>query len=73
MAKITKLVPMLLAVPLIIMSDAAFARGGGPSFMDSYGYQRRLQESQGLVTMQSSPAPKPLTVAPKTKKPKHHH
>lgn len=25
--------------------------------MDSYGYQRRLQESQGLVTMQSSPAP----------------
>jgi len=51
--------------------DAAHARGGGPNVTESYGYQRRLQESQGLVTMRSSPvAAKP--VVPPKKKHRHH-
>ena len=46
------------AIALIAMSDLAAmsraeARGGGSNFMNSPGYQRRLQESRGYVTNQS--------------------
>lgn len=36
-----------------LAATAAFARGGGSNFMNSPGYQRRLQESRGQVTNQS--------------------
>jgi hypothetical protein len=46
-----------LAVALTIVDaagiSAACARGGGSSFMNSPGYQRRLQESRGYVTNRS--------------------
>jgi hypothetical protein len=45
-----------LAVMLVASEfsvTAALARGGGSSFMNSPGYQRRLQESRGYVTNQS--------------------
>lgn len=45
----------IAAVTLGVLVDmpAADARGGGSSFMNSPGYQRRLQESRGYVTNQS--------------------
>ena len=68
----TKLLALVSFVALVGV-DPVFARGGGPNVTNSYGYQRRLQESQGLVTMQSSPAPvKPVAVHRK-KTPKHAH
>jgi hypothetical protein len=33
-------------IAIAALSEAAFARGGAPSIMDSPGYQRRLQESR---------------------------
>jgi hypothetical protein len=43
--------------------DAALARGGGGgNIMNSPGYQRRLQESRGQVTVQS--VTKPYTRPP---------
>lgn len=44
---------ILAAVAELALADAASARGGGSSFMNSPGYQRRLQESRGYVTNQS--------------------
>jgi hypothetical protein len=44
---------VLAAVAELALADAASARGGGSSFMNSPGYQRRLQESRGYVTNQS--------------------
>jgi hypothetical protein len=44
---------ILVAVAELVTLDAASARGGGSSFMNSPGYQRRLQESRGYVTNQS--------------------
>ena len=41
----------------IVVAEPALARGGGSSFMNSYGYQRRLQESRGLVTTTSNGYP----------------
>ena len=61
---------VLGAVALIALGDMAVtseasARGGGSNFMNSPGYQRRLQESRGYVTNQSgSIVPRPLVVAP---------
>ena len=59
---------ILAAVAELALADAASARGGGSSFMNSPGYQRRLQESRGYVTNQSGslvsqpPAPAPAPV-----------
>lgn len=48
-----------------ISVGAAEARGGGSNFMNSPGYQRRLQESRGYVTNQSgSLFARPMVVAP---------
>ena len=58
------------AVALIALGDMAAisqaeARGGGSNFMNSPGYQRRLQESRGYVTNQSgSIVSRPIVVAP---------
>jgi hypothetical protein len=71
MTRTIRLVPLVFAIPLILASDVAFARGGGPNVTNSYGYQRRLQESQGLVTIQSSPAPVRPVAVHRKKKPKH--
>jgi len=43
----------------LVASEAAWARGGPPSIMDSPGYQRRLQESRQQL---SQPAPAPSRV-----------
>jgi hypothetical protein len=48
----------LLAMSVVVLGllgvmPEAEARGGGSSFMNSPGYQRRLQESRGYVTNQS--------------------
>ncbi|MET0971593.1 MAG: hypothetical protein ABWY18_20535 [Tardiphaga sp.] len=43
---------LLVAIALVIGSSAAGARGGA-DFMNSPGYQRRLQESRGYVTNRS--------------------
>ena len=46
------------------LNDAE-ARGGGSNFMNSPGYQRRLQESRGYVTNQSgSLLSRPMVAAP---------
>jgi hypothetical protein len=44
---------ILIGAVDVIGSSTAFARGGGSNFMNSPGYQRRLQESRGQVTNQS--------------------
>lgn len=44
---------VLLAIAEIVVTSAAFARGGAANIMNSPGYQRRLQESRGYVTNQS--------------------
>lgn len=44
---------ILVSSGLLVEMPAAEARGGGSSFMNSPGYQRRLQESRGYVTNQS--------------------
>jgi hypothetical protein len=50
-----------------VASTQAFARGGGSNFMNSPGYQRRLQESRGQVTNQSgSLLSRPYTTPPST-------
>ena len=72
----TKLRPILLlsfcALVELIGLTAAQARGGGSSFMNSPGYQRRLQESRGYVTNQSGSlfAPPPAAAAPRVVKPR---
>jgi hypothetical protein len=56
---------ILAAVAELAFADAASARGGGSSFMNSPGYQRRLQESRGYVTNESgSLVSKPAAPAP---------
>ena len=65
-----------LAMTLVAVDfvDDALARGGGSSFMNSPGYQRRLQESRGYVSNQSGSilSPSPTTkVYPRSKR--HHH
>ena len=61
---------MLGAVAVIALSQIAVvseasARGGGSNFMNSPGYQRRLQESRGYVTNRSgSILPQSTVVAP---------
>jgi hypothetical protein len=60
----------------LLATDAAEARGGGSSFMNSPGYQRRLQESRGYVTNQSGSilAPPAAVAAPRPHlRPKRHH
>ncbi|CAN5513943.1 hypothetical protein BH11PSE4_BH11PSE4_30500 [soil metagenome] len=72
---------MAMAIALAIIEcagiSAASARGGGSNFMNSPGYQRRLQESRGYVTDQSgslfaSPARAPAP-AVRVRKHRHHH
>jgi hypothetical protein len=56
MSKISKYVAgffILIGVVDVIGASTGFARGGGSNFMNSPGYQRRLQESRGQVTNQS--------------------
>lgn len=53
-----KIAHKLIAAFVVVMgadvaATQAFARGGGSNFMNSPGYQRRLQESRGQVTNQS--------------------
>lgn len=49
------IVALVLAIGVAdVSSTEAFARGGGSAFMNSPGYQRRLQESRGQVTNQSN-------------------
>ena len=58
---------VLLAVAEIAAAGAAFARAGGSNFMNSPGYQRRLQESRGYVANQSGSvfsAPRTLQIPP---------
>lgn len=57
----------LVAASLLFETPAAEARGGGSSFMNSPGYQRRLQESRGYVTNQSGSlfAPPAATAPPR--------
>jgi hypothetical protein len=72
---------VMMAMALAVIAcggiDAAMARGGAASIMDSPGYQRRLQESRGYVTNQSgslfSAAP-PAQPAPaiRVRKRRHH-
>jgi hypothetical protein len=67
MNMISKKVALLIfaAVAELALADAASARGGGSSFMNSPGYQRRLQESRGYVTNQSgSLVSRPVVSAP---------
>ncbi|KAA0072596.1 hypothetical protein [Tardiphaga sp. P9-11] len=65
---------ILVAVAELALADAASARGGGSSFMNSPGYQRRLQESRGYVTNQSgSIFPKPAASAPVHRSRKSRH
>ena len=52
MNKLYKLAAAVLC--FIVFVEPAFARGGGSNFMNSYGYQRRLQESRGFVTTYSN-------------------
>ena len=65
---------ILAAVAELALADAASARGGGSSFMNSPGYQRRLQESRGYVTNQSGslvsqpPAPAPVQHSRKSRR-----
>ncbi|MGM4988684.1 hypothetical protein [Tardiphaga sp. 841_E9_N1_2] len=65
---------ILAAVAELALADAASARGGGSSFMNSPGYQRRLQESRGYVTNQSGslvsqpPAPAPVQQSRKSRR-----
>lgn len=47
-----------------------FARGGSPNFMDSPGYQRRLQESRQQLQVQ--PAPTQPAVHHKKKRKRRH-
>ena len=66
----TLLLTMFVAVELASLT-AAQARGGGSSFMNSPGYQRRLQESRGYVTNQSgSIFTPPADAAPRVVKPR---
>ena len=56
--------------------SAAQARGGGSSFMNSPGYQRRLQESRGYVTNQSGSvfaAPRVVTEPRIVRPARRHH
>jgi hypothetical protein len=41
-------------IAIAASSEAAFARGGAPSIMDSPGYQRRLQESRQQLPQASA-------------------
>ncbi len=55
----------LIAFGDMAMPHEASARGGGSNFMNSPGYQRRLQESRGYVTNRSgSIVSRPPVVAP---------
>ncbi|MDB5654302.1 MAG: hypothetical protein JWQ94_1915 [Tardiphaga sp.] len=67
------LLGLLMAGESLVPHPAA-ARGGA-NFMDSPGYQRRLQESRGYVTNQSgSLVTAPAAVAePRAVKPKRRH
>jgi hypothetical protein len=69
-------VAIVLTVIDIAAIGAASARGGGSNFMNSPGYQRRLQESRGYVTDQSgslfaSPQARPAP-AVAVRKRRHH-
>ena len=46
-----------LVLGSLIVVEPALARGGGSNFMNSPGYQRRLQESRGFVTTYSNGYP----------------
>jgi hypothetical protein len=61
----------LIAAVNIIGSSAASARGGA-DFMNSPGYQRRLQESRGYVTNRSGSI-FPSSPARQLPHPKHHY
>jgi hypothetical protein len=63
---------LLLALAEIAGSAPAFARGGGANVMNSPGYQRRLQESRGYVTVESNGPPQARLVAPHRRW-RHHH
>ena len=41
----------------LVASEAAWARGGAPSIMDSPGYQRRLRESRQQLSQPVVQAP----------------
>jgi hypothetical protein len=62
---------ILVAIALVAGSSAADARGGA-DFMNSPGYQRRLQESRGYVTNRSGSI---LPAAPVRRdiRPRRHH
>ena len=51
--KFTLAAAAIFGMSEIAVVGEAFARGGGSNFMNSPGYQRRLQESRGYVTNQS--------------------
>ncbi len=58
MSRVAKLVcAAALGAVCILSVESAFARGGGSNFMNSPGYQRRLQESRGQVAVQSASQP----------------
>ena len=57
----------LTGVGEVVALDAAMARGGGGgNFMNSPGYQRRLQESRGYVTNRSNSVATPPYAGPVT-------
>jgi hypothetical protein len=59
----------LFALAEFAGSAPAFARGGGGNIMNSPGYQRRLQESRGYVTVESNG---PQAVVAPHRKARHH-
>lgn len=63
---LTPLAVLLLGAVALTAWDSrpVQARPGGSSFMDSPGYQRRLQESRGQVTNQSGSLTRPYTRPP---------
>lgn len=52
-----RMMMVALALGTCFIAEAAQARGGGSNFMNSPGYQRRLQESRGFVTTYSNGYP----------------
>lgn len=65
------LVGLISADELFATSEAS-ARGGGSNFMNSPGYQRRLQESRGYVTNQSGSIFSNSTVTPRAYRDRRH-
>lgn len=63
----------LLGLIGFLSIESAFARGGGSNFMNSPGYQRRLQESRGQVAVQSAAQPLRPPVVHPGRKARHRH